>query len=202
MSWFAGVPTKVTVTRQSFLPAGQALVQEQTSQDAWPDSAGGERDADDWGAEAVFHLARLQLEQMEELVLLIIGQAEQDEDLSTDEIAERLLARVGALGLPEDDDRAFEAACIEEALALLEALRMKRSALHVSHAFAVDGSISFTAGPKLPDCPALGVRGSSGGELEAEPHYVFDVARQCTQAAAALYNVTLSRSTRDGSANS
>ena len=194
MPWFRDVPTRILVTKLSYLPAAQAIFEAEASQGEMPDASHGEREGDDWGAVAVLHLAKLQLEQMEYLVHVIIESDGNHERLTRDEISKRLDARISSIDLPENFEVDYEVACIKEGLDLLQALRDHHQEASVTHAFAPDGSIALTVGPELPSCAALGIKGSPGGELEDEPDHLFNCARDSTEAAAVILDAYRSAS--------
>ena len=133
----------------------------------------------DWAATSLFLLARVQLDQM---VAILEGEfGIRAHTLSGTEVTRRLEECFQELGpLPDDEDVEYEFALVGEAVDLWRALETP-GARPVSHAFAVDGSISFTSGPDLPELSALGVTASSIGELEIAPNEVLG-AGECLHA--------------------
>ena len=172
MSWFSDIPDQVTITgRHRLLPAGQAMADTDPGEtDPWH-----ERPPDDWGATAVLLMARLQLDQMVE----ILQQAPFGVDTDWRTGLHRAAEDRRALGLDADDlDRVSEGIRLREAL---------QASTEVRHGLALDGSITITTGPDIPASPALGLRGSYAREMNDDPLQVFRCAVDCTQAAARLH---------------
>jgi hypothetical protein len=185
MPWFDKTPTTLPITARSmFKPAGEALEEAQRRDASHADDdgdAGQERATQDWAATGLLLLARLQLDQMLEILVGALHMSLEDgEAAALRELAER----VESAALPPPDDGAFELSCVEEGLELWHALNPGN--LEVTHGFAVDGSIAMTIGPTIPRLPALGLRGSTAEELNDEPDAIFDRAVACTEAAAFL----------------
>lgn len=215
MGWFTSVPDTVRISGVSFLPAGEALddADERDGITDWEpddtDSLLPDRNSPDRGAEAVYLVARLQLDQMVHLLRQATG-VHDPVRLTEQSIA--ALARIGGDTYPDRPDQwyvdnrgattdpdlppeelpydgpisrwTFELEQVRAGLALHRALS---GGLGVSHAFAVDGSITMTMGPQYPGAPdVLGTRGNLYGEVEEEPDVVLDAARVATAAAAAV----------------
>lgn len=182
MSWFGGVPLELHVAGSRFWLAQEAL--EAACPESYDLESRGERPDTDWAAMSIFMLARLQLDQ---LVSLLEKEFEIPvAALSGTEVSRRLMLAVGDMSaLPPEMDRTYEITCIGEAVDLWRALLHDADSV-VGHAFEVDGSITLTLGPDLPELPALGIRASDGGELNTSPTDVFGVASSCIRDAAQL----------------
>ncbi|QIG44482.1 hypothetical protein G5V58_18345 [Nocardioides anomalus] len=165
MTWFGDVPNEVIVAGTRFWLAQAAL--EEADPGAYFYGPAGERPSTDWPAMTLFTMARLQLDEMVQIL-------EKEFDISAaafagEEVSRRLSLAIAAAGsLSDEEDVAFEIACVGEAVDLWRALHHDGDR-GVGHAFAVDGTISFTSGPELPELKAVGVRASEGGELNTSP---------------------------------
>lgn len=181
MTWMGDVPHEIEVAGLSFLMAGELLDEVEPR----PNEFGiyTDRPSVDWAASACFALARAQLDQM---MLLLESQTldVSARHLSGQEVTRRLLQHFDDLPRPSTADDAdvvdpaedfkYAASCIGEAVDLWRALSPERPFV-VRHGFQVDGSITITTGPDLPECGALGIR-AGDGELETSPRYVQEVA--------------------------
>ncbi|MFN8125258.1 MAG: hypothetical protein U0R64_01915 [Candidatus Nanopelagicales bacterium] len=180
----------------------QLLLAEEARQQIDPELAsdGGpspERPPDDWEISKVLLLAQVQLDQLVTLVSRFTGIPEPLADVADTRAAIEWVARAlrDADGGPAEvhgkvegvrapDDFEWLADMVGEAVELRQALS---GGPHlVGHAFAIDGSITFTLGPETPACPALGLRGSPGREMEDRPAEVFHAAVRATECAACL----------------
>ena len=174
MTWFHGVPDRVTIARGlDFLTASEALWESDPGEvDPWQ-----ERPPNDFGATAVLMMARLQLDQMVEVLdrpPLSSGDGRLGSALRRITIVEDGHNTDGA------EDPGNDLACVEEALHLRQSLQ---GSVEVDHGFAPDGSISITVGPDIPESAALGLRGSEEGEMNDTTVQVFAAAVEATRAA-------------------
>jgi len=184
VGWFSEVPLEVTVAGTRFRLAQEAVEEQQEISNAFGDlfQAAGERPERDWPASGLLHLARLQLDEM---VQILVTQLELPvERLSGAEITRRLTVMTEEVGLAEQR-LLYEACCVGEGVDLWRALEGVGE-VPIGHAFAVDGSITLTVGPDLPELGALGLKASVGGELEVMPTDVFARASSCTRDAAEI----------------
>lgn len=186
MSWFAGVPTQLTIAGTRFWMAREALEEQDRRLDPGGDlfSQRGERPETDWAATGLFLLARVQLDQMVQLLEVEFGI--HVPAFSGSEIERRLRE---CFEESEDDpdwqDASFGISVVAEGVDLWRALKAGEGRA-VGHGFAVDGSISITTGPDIPELQAAGLRGSAAGELNDSPLDVLGLASVCTSEAAAL----------------
>jgi hypothetical protein len=182
MTWFGGVPWEIRIAGASFVLADEALELadvEGLPDDERPDAEVGERPSPDWAATALLLLARVQLDQMVDLLGRVVGG-----DISGWEparVAGAVRRRVAAASVDLLEEVAFELEALAEGLLLRSALREIST---VDHGFAVDGSITLTTGPEIPALEILGIRGSWGTEMNVEPDQVFRTAAQLTRDAA------------------
>ncbi len=87
-------------------------------------------------------------------------------------------------GVVNDGHWDFELDVVRDGLKLRQALERVG---YVTYAFAVDGSVSFEAGPCYPAAEAtLGLQGNEYGELVDDPKQVFEAAVRATRAAAEI----------------
>ncbi|MFD2081554.1 hypothetical protein SAMN05421678_106252 [Actinopolymorpha cephalotaxi] len=187
MAWFAGVPLQLDIVGTRFWMASEALdaQEDRRSSDPSLHDQRGERPGRDWAAVGLFLLARVQLDQLVEILDREFGI--QAGAFSGAEVARRLGTCFDeADDLSAGDDLSYEIDTVGEAVDLWRALRAAEGRMMVRHGFAPDGSITITTGPDLPELEALGLRGSESGELEATPTEVLDRASSCTLAAARL----------------
>jgi hypothetical protein len=195
MGWFSGVPVELNIAGSRFRLADEAIEEQQQDLNPFDDllRENGERPERDWAASALLHLARVQLDEM--IQILVTHLELPVEKLSGAEVTRRLTVMAEEAGLPEQR-LLYEVCCVGEGVDLWRALGRVGEA-PVSHAFAVDGSISFTVGPDLPELGALGLKASVGGELEATPLDVFSRASSCTRDAAEVSVVIAERRRRN-----
>ena len=185
MTWFEGVPQEVEIAGVRFWLASEALEDEEKRLNVWSEllEERGERPNPDWAATALFLLARVQLDQLVEILVGEFGI--QTSAFSGAEVSRRLGEMFDNDDLREGD-MAHEIESVGEAVDLWRALRAADGGGFVEHGFAVDGSITMTVGPDLPELDALGLRGSNSGELEMSPIDVLGRASACTQSVAQL----------------
>lgn len=186
MTWFGGVPDEIRVAGIRFWLAAEALDDQDRRVD--PGSAffeeRGERANPDWAATSLFLLARVQLDQMVEILDGEFGiQASASSGV---DVARRLDEFFDDPGDVAEVDVAYKIAAVGEAVELWRALRAADGRRAVAHGFAVDGSITITVGPDLPELGTLELRGSVSGELETTPIEVLERASACTWDAAEL----------------
>lgn len=187
MSWFSGVPHELTIAGTRFLLAAEVLEEElrlDPQQDPI-DQKVGERPSTDWAATSLFVLARIQLDQV---VQILRAKFSIDAGtLSGSEVSRRLEERFEQLHDLNDEeaDVSFEVAVVGEAVDLWRALNAAET-VPVGHGFASDGSISISTGPDLPELNALGLRASNAGELNVSPLDVWQRASACTREAGRL----------------
>src|SRR5688572_6136704 len=89
-SWFGGVPSAVRVCGVDLVGAEEALAK-QEPRDPTDVLLGDHSSDDDWGAVALFKLARLQLDEMTHIIEQIVGGS--ITDLAVNDVEERLKAR-------------------------------------------------------------------------------------------------------------
>lgn len=187
-------PPTFPIADTGLLLAGHAMAVEDpdydnstlVSDEIWLD-----RPPDDWQESAVLLLARVQLDQVVTMASIITGIVDPlaDVDLTQAEIHsqampvreadyDRFIAEGGPLPMTLD-------AAVDTTVEALGLRRALPSDPRVQHAFAVDGSITFTHGPSYPACPTLGLKGCDG-ELEDDPRAIFAAARRATELAATL----------------
>ena len=186
MSWFSGVPQELSIAGTRFWLASEALEVQEDRLDPCPSlfDERGDRPNPDWAATGLFLLARVQLDQLVEI--LDTGFGIQASAFSGSEVARRLGEFFEDPQEPSDDeDLSYEIACVGEAVDLWRALCAAEGS-RVGHGFAPDGSITITTGPDLPELRALGLQGSASGELETTPTEALDRASTCTVWAARL----------------
>lgn len=186
VSWFAGVPTELNIAGTRFWMAGEALEDQDRRLDPADDlfSESGVRPETDWAATGLFLLARVQLDQMVDILQSEFGI--HVPAFSGAEVERRLRECFEE----SDDDpdwqyASFGISVIGEGVDLWRALQAGEGGA-VGHGFAVDGSISITSGPEIPELRALGLRGGYAGELNDSPLEVLACASTCTHEAAAL----------------
>lgn len=187
VTWFGGVPDEVKIAGIRFWLAGETLEDQERRLDPEPTlfQERGDRPNPDWGATTLFFLARVQLDQLVEI--LDTGFGIQASAFSGAEVARRLGEYLEDSQKPSDgEDLSYEIACVGEAVDLWRALCAAEGGRVVEHGFAPDGSITVTTGPDLPELRALCLRGSASGELETTPTEVLDRASTCTVWAAQL----------------
>ncbi|MGW5365994.1 hypothetical protein [Actinopolymorpha pittospori] len=187
MTWFAGVPLQLNIAGTRFWMAAEALdaQEDRFSSDPSLYEERGERPGRDWAATGLFLLARVQLDQLVEILDREFGI--QATAFSGAEVSRRLGE---CFDKPDDqsggEDLSYEIDAVGEAVDLWRALRAAEDGMMVGHGFAVDGSITITTGPDLPELTALSLRASESGELETMPTEVLERASWCTMEAARL----------------
>lgn len=182
--WFGGVPDEVRLCGARFTHAQEAIDERAPAEyrDVDP-AARGERPSDDWSAVAVLKLARLQLDEMAEVIELTLGASTAGR--SVEEVALALGSRAKQRFADEECDLVlFDVDAICEGLALRQSLGTNYC---VGHAFAVDGSITLTVGPEIPSASTIGLRGSDSGEMNDQPDRIFRISVGLTETAGALY---------------
>lgn len=183
MTWFSGVPQELNIAGIRFWMASEALEDQERRLDSWQYAFDeqGERPDPDWAATSLFLLARVQLDQLVEIL-------EREFSIQASACSGAEVARRLGESFEESDDPmediSYEIAIVGESVDLWRALRAA-GGRPVGHGFAVDGS-TITTGPDLPELAALGLRGSESGELETSPKEVLERASSCTLEVARL----------------
>jgi hypothetical protein len=181
--WFGGVPTEIKLCGVALTHAQEALDYAGPREEHFARDDAGERPGEDWPAVMLLKLARLQLGEMAQIIEMMLGVPLGG--MSVDDVGFRLGARA-RLRLDGED---LEAA-LWEVDALMEALQLRDALagdLRVAHGFQVDGSITITTGPDIPETSVVGLKGSVGGELADEPDEILRLAVRLTEAAASIY---------------
>ena len=147
----------------------------------------------DWFAEETLLLARIQLDQMIEIVRRVTGVSiEMGSPRAAvgrlEEMVRPLVVRVESETdhHSELDDIFDGEPAVWEVWDGLDLLESLSGSYSVSNAFAIDGSVSLTVGPVLPRLESLGFNGGETSELIVAPSEVLDVARRATEHAAAF----------------
>ena len=193
MTSFSDVPDELKIAGIRFWLASEALEAEERRSEPWDGDSvrqDGERPDPDWAATSLFMLARVQLDQ---LVEILGGEFSiQAAAFSGSEVSRRLEGQFDELDEETDDDLLFMVTAIGEAVDLWRALHAE-GVKPVRHGFAVDGSITLSTGPNLPELGVLGLRGGDFGELETSPTEVLWWASECTRDIAHLAAVRRDR---------
>lgn len=181
--WFGDVPREVKVAGVTLQLAHEAIDKADPDREGPQDGVRGERPNPDYPAEMVLRMALLELDEM----VRVLG-----EMVSTDldgwsrsdivSAVEHHLNQCDIEG--EEPDWAYEWEVVQAGLQLRDALNER---VHVSHGFEIDGSITITIGPNIPELTVLGLGSSDDGELEDEPDHILAIAVDLVASAADLH---------------
>lgn len=181
--WFGGVPTEIKLCGAALTHAQKAMDDAAPQEERFARDDAGERPGEDWPAVMLLKLARLQLGEMADVIEKILGIPLGG--IAVDDVGSRLADRARLRFADED-----LALTLWEIDALLEGLQLREALagdLRVAHGFQVDGSITITTGPEIPETSVIGLKGSVGAELEDEPDDILRLAVSLTESAASLY---------------
>lgn len=181
--WFGGVPTEIRLCGAELIHAQEAIDRAAPPDESCCADDAGERPSSDWCAVLILKMARLQLDEMADIIEMLTR--EPLGSMSPDDLGSRLKARASQVFAGEDlDIKSWEIDALLEGLDLREALGGE---LRVAHGFEVDGSITITTGPAIPATSIIGLKGSFEGEMEDEPDNILRLAVSLTETAASLY---------------
>lgn len=181
--WFGGVPNEIKLCGVALTHAQQAIDRAAPREEHFAREDAGERPGEDWPAVMLLKLARLQLAEMAKILEAILGVPLRG--MSVDDVGSRLGDRARLRFDGEDLELAlWEIDALMEGLQLRDALA---GDLRVAHGFQVDGSITITTGPSIPETSVIGLKGSVGAELEDEPDEILRLAVSLTRGAASIY---------------